>query len=256
MHQYAMRRATLIPSDIEAIERATVTAVAPEAVEELEGWLLSFDTGAVGRAKSAVPLRHAASDAAAVQEIEARYEARGLPALFRIADDPCFELIRTELKRRGYRWERPTLVQTAATKSVRQVAPDATAEVATAPDASWAAVFLGEGFDPVDGAGRVKALSRTSGSIYASVREDGRAIAAGAAAFGYGWASVHGMRTAQARKGEGLAARVLATLAAVALKQGMERMFLQVEEDNAPALALYRGAGFATAWGYTYWRQT
>jgi ribosomal protein S18 acetylase RimI-like enzyme len=255
MHQYAMQRATLIPSDIEAIERATVAAVSPEAVEELEGWLLSFDTGAVGRAKSAVPLRHAASDATAVQEIEARYEARRLSALFRIADDPCFELIRTELKRRGYRLERPTLVQTAATKSVRQVAPDATAEVATAPDASWAAVFLGDGFDPVDGASRVKALSRTPGSVYASVREGGRAIAAGAAAFGYGWASVHGMRTAQARRGEGLAARVLAALAAVALEQGMKRMFLQVEANNAPALALYRRAGFETAWRYAYWQR-
>jgi GNAT superfamily N-acetyltransferase len=256
MHQYAMRRATLIPNDIEAIERATVAAVSPEVVEELEGWLLSFDTGAVGRAKSAVPLRHAACDATAVQEIEARFEARGLPALFRIADDPCFELIRTELKRRGYRAGRPTLVQIAASKSVRLVSPDATAEVATAPDASWAEVFLGDGFDPVDGASRVKALSRARGSVYASVREDGRAIAAGAAAFGYGWASVHGMRTAQARRGEGLAARVLATLAAVALKRGMERMFLQVEDNNAPALALYRRAGFETAWGYAYWRRT
>jgi GNAT superfamily N-acetyltransferase len=256
MHPYAMHRATPIPSDVEAIERATVAAVSPGRIDEFDGWLLSFDTGTVGRAKCAVPLRHALCDVAAVQEIEARYEARGLPALFRIADDPCFETIRTALERRGYRAGRPTLVQIAASKSVRQISPDATAEVATAPDASWAAVFLGDGFDPADGASRVKALSRTPGSVYASVREGGRAIAAGAAAFGYGWASVHGMRTEQARRGEGLAARVLAALAAVALERGRERMFLQVEVDNAPALALYRRAGFETAWRYEYWRRT
>ena len=251
-----MHRATLTPSDIEAIERATAAAVSPEAVEEHDGWLLAFDTGTIGRAKSAVPLHRSIPDVAVVPAIEARYEARGLPALFRIADDSCFEPMRTELARRGYRAGRPTLVQIAATKSVRRVTADATAEVATAPDAAWAAVFLGEGFDPLDGASRVRSLSRTPGSVYASVREDGRAIAGGAAAFGYGWASVHGMRTEQARRGEGLAARVLAALAAAALERGMERMFLQVEEHNAPALALYVRAGFETVWKYTYWQRT
>jgi len=251
-----MHRAALNPSDVEAIERATVAAVSPEAAEELDGWLLPFDTGIVGRAKSAVPLRHAACEAAVVAEIEARYEARGLPPLFRIADDPCFDSMRKELERRGYRAGRPTLVQIADSKTVRQVSTEATAEVATAPDAAWAALFLGEGFDPVDGASRVRALSRTPGAVYASVREDGRAVAGGAAAFGYGWASVHGMRTEQAHRGRGLAARVLAGLAAVALERGIERIFLQVEDDNAPALALYRRAGFETAWRYSYWQRS
>ncbi|MFS8087240.1 MAG: GNAT family N-acetyltransferase [Acidobacteriota bacterium] len=250
-----MHEPTLNPSDIEAIERATVAAVSPEGIEQLDGWLLAFDTGAVGRAKSAVPLRHTACDAAAVAEIEARYAVRGLPAVFRIADGLPLEFLRSELARRGYRAGRPTLVQVAPSRLVRQIATDATAEVATAPDAAWAAVFLGEGFDPVDGASRVKALSRTPGALYASVREDGRVLAAGAGAFGYGWASVHGMRTEQARRGQGLAARVLAALAAVALERGMARMFLQVEADNAPALALYRRAGFETAWAYSYWRR-
>ncbi|MBW8722896.1 MAG: GNAT family N-acetyltransferase, partial [Polaromonas sp.] len=45
-------------SDIETIERATIAAVSPEIVEEFDGWLLPFDSGTVGRARSAVPLRH------------------------------------------------------------------------------------------------------------------------------------------------------------------------------------------------------
>jgi hypothetical protein len=44
--------------DVENIERATLAAVSPEAVLELSGWLLAFDTGTVGRAKSAVPMLH------------------------------------------------------------------------------------------------------------------------------------------------------------------------------------------------------
>lgn len=249
-----MTMLTLTPIEIECIERATVAAVSPAATEELDGWLLAFDTGTIGRAKCAVPLMHAAVAPKVVRDIEARYAARGFPPQFRIADAPCFDALRLELARRGYRAGQPTLVQVAPTRSILKVFPEATAQVAAAPDAAWAAVFLGEGFDPADGASRVAALSRAAGSVYASVREDGRAVAAGAAAFSHGWASVHGMRTARARRGEGLAARVLATLAAVAVERGMERTFLQVEDNNTTALALYRRAGFETTWGYSYWR--
>ncbi len=245
----------LNPADIEAIERATVAAVSPHAIEELDGWLLAYDTGAVNRAKCAVPLRHAALDPALLPAIEMRYADRGIPALFRIPDTPASEAMRVALKGRGYGAGRPTLVQVAAAATVARVASAAGVELASAPDAAWAAVFLGAGFDPVDGASRVKALGRTLGALYASVREDGRALAAGVGAFGHGWASVHGMRTEQARRGQGLAGRVLAALAAAALERGVERIFLQVEAENPPALALYRRAGFATAWAYEYWQR-
>ncbi|MGE8201383.1 MAG: GNAT family N-acetyltransferase, partial [Variovorax sp.] len=119
----------------------------------------------------------------------------------------------------------------------------------------WSALFLGEGFDPVDGAHRVRMLSRAKGSLYASVREGGRTVAAGAMAFGHGWASVHGMRTERAQRGRGLAARVLAGLAQAASARGFERVFLQVDAQNHAALSLYRRAGFETQWKYCYWQR-
>ena len=72
------------------IERATLAAVMPEAVEELPGWLLPFDTSTVGRAISAVPLSHTFDQDAAnlVSQIEARYLAHGLQAAFRLPDMP------------------------------------------------------------------------------------------------------------------------------------------------------------------------
>ena len=243
------------PADIEAIERATVAAVSPAATEELDGWLLAFDTGSVGRAKSAAPLAHQAFPAVVLQAIEGRYAARGHSPIFRIADVPALDSVRTDLRRRGYAPGRPSLVQAAATESVRKISAQPPAEVADKPDAAWTAVFLGPGFDPVDGASRAQSLSRTPGSVYASVREGGRAVAGGAGSFGYGWASIHGMRTEQARRGEGLAGRVLVSLAEVAAQRGMARVFLQVEDDNAAALALYRRAGFETIWRYAYWQR-
>jgi GNAT superfamily N-acetyltransferase len=132
---------------------------------------------------------------------------------------------------------------------MRQVAAHARRRpmsIQSPPTTRWAALFLGEGFDPVDGAQpRERMLSRAKGTLYASVREGGRTLAAGAMSFGHGWASVHGMRTEQsAQRGRGLAGRVLAGLAQAALARGYERVFLQVDAANPPALGVVPPRGF------------
>ncbi|MBS0453093.1 MAG: GNAT family N-acetyltransferase [Proteobacteria bacterium] len=246
--------------DIEAIERATLDAVAPQWVEALddEAWLLPMDHGTIGRARSAVPLRHEAPRTAPghlLERMEARYAARGLPTQLRVAHTPCFDALADALAARGYESGKPTLTQTGTSRAMLVLGAGAPAEVDAAPDAAWAQVFLGPGFDPVDGASRVQALSRAGGNLFASVRESGSTLAAGAISFSHGWASVHGMRTVQSARGRGLAGRVLAGLAQAALYRGFERVFLQVEAGNAPALALYRRAGFTTAWTYRYWQR-
>lgn len=241
--------------DIEAIERATVAAVSPQALEEIRGWLLPFDSGTVGRAKSAVPLAHDAPDSTVLEDIEARYAARALPVMWRLPNIPAFDVFSTLLRARGYEASKPTHVQTAAVTSVMKVSPGPLAQTALRPDAEWAAVFVGEGFDPVDGASRVATLSRAPDAVFASIRDCDETVAAGMGGFSHGWASVHGMRTAQHCRGRGLAGRLLAALAHAAQLRGMERIFLQVEASNTSALALYRRAGFATAWTYSYWKK-
>lgn len=244
----------LPPADIEAIERATLAAVAPEEVREIGGWLVGLDSGSIRRAASAVPLRHdLAFDPGAFDDIEAAYRARGLNPAFRIGDGPGLAEVRAELERRGYRSEQPTLVKVAEAARVRAVTTATPAEVIERPDDDWAAVFLGQGFDPVDGAYRVKALSRSPGARFGLVRDQGRAIAVGCGSQAGGWVSFHGMRTDLNRRGEGLAGRVLAGLAGDAVSRGATRAFLQVEEKNAAARSLYRRAGFEQAWRYYFW---
>lgn len=244
--------AAVTDADVEAIERATVDAVAPQSIEEIDGWLLPFDSGSIGRAKSAVPLHHGI-DVSAFEPISARYAARAQPLVFRLPHVPSCEDFKRHLRTLGFRPGKPTLVQIVHCKHVLQVTSKPLAELNSASDPAWAALFLGEGFDPVDGASRVANLSRAHGTMFASLREGGQTLAAGAGAYSHGWASAHGMRTAQGMRGRGLAGRVLASIAQEAIHKGIQRMFLQVQEDNAAALALYRRAGFLTAWRYEYW---
>lgn len=242
----------MLPEDIESLERATVIAVAPPEVAEIDGWIVPFDDGTLGRAKSAAPLRHDA-DGSALDAIEAAYVSRGLSPAFRVADEPALDGVRVELLRRGYEATTPTVVMTAKSADVATFAVPF-ADLLEEPDEAWGSVFLGEGFDPVDGAHRVKRLSLSPGALFGSVREGGRTVAVGALSFGHGWAGIHGMRTAVDRRGAGLASRLLALFGSAAEARETGRIFLQVEAAN-PARGLYTRAGFSEAWNYAYWRR-
>ncbi len=134
-------------ADIEAIERATLQAVAPEVVETLPGWLLPMDGGTVGRAQSAVPLQHSRPDARVLDAVLERYAVRGFAPVFRLPDLPAFEDFRQALLRRGFLREQPTLTQTAPIDSLLAPQPDLAATLADVPDPAWMAMFLGEGLD-------------------------------------------------------------------------------------------------------------
>ena len=101
----------MLSSDIANIERATITAVSPYAVEELPSWLLPFNTGTVGRAISTVPLKHDfEQDAEAlVAQIDPRYAAHGFKAAFRLSDGVSFEPLKQHLTQFSANGLRPRL---------------------------------------------------------------------------------------------------------------------------------------------------
>lgn len=245
----------LSADDIESIERATLSAVAPERIESQDGWLLPMDPGTVGRAHSAVPLHHRFHDPSLIGEIVRRYQDAGFRPVFRLPDLPVFDAWWPELVAQGFRREQPTLTQTGSLKGLLALADEADdVSLEPRPDEDWMAMFLGEGLDPVDGAYRSRSLARAEGTLFASLREGGRTLACGAACYSEGWLSMHGLRTAASQRGRGLAGRLIRAMALEAQRRGITRSFLQVDASNASALALYRRGGMSTAWSYAYWR--
>jgi N-acetylglutamate synthase len=247
----------LTPTDIETLERATVQAVAPDQVHELPGWLLPMDEGTVGRAHSAVPLAHALCDPAVVDRIMRVYRTHGFPSVLRVPDGRAFDAVRSRLLALDFKGDLPTLTQTCGIDhllSTLATIGGEGVELAERPDADWMAMFLGAGFDPVDGVSRARSLARATGTLYASVREGGKTLACGAASFGEDWLGVHGLRTAASQRGRGLAGQLLWAMASEARRRGISRAYLQVHASSTAALALYGRAGFETAWVYRYWR--
>lgn len=238
-------------AEIAAIERDTVAAVSPRETLEIGGWLVPLDPGPIDRARSAVPLRHDIGPEA-LGEIEAAYRDRGLSPRFRIADVASLAPVCARLTRRGFTPEQPTIFKTGSIDELAAFS-EASARVLGQPDDAWAAVFLGDGFDPAEGVLRVAALSRSPGAIYGAAGEAGQTQAVGVMSFGAVWAGIHGMRTARTTRGQGLASAILAAMAREAQARGVEHVFLQVEEAN-PARRIYRRAGFTPIWRYRYWR--
>lgn len=240
-------------ADIDGLERAIVASVAPERVVELPQWLVPLDDGAIGRAKSAVPLTHAA-DPDTIEDIEQIYLAARLPPAFRVAETPSLAGVTDELARRGYAAATPTIMKLGTAGGLAALS-DGAAELLARPDDAWLATFTGEGFDPDEGRARVRNLTRSPDVLFAAAREGGRTVAVGVGSFGGGWVGIHGMRTAPDARRRGYAARVLAAIGRAAQARDIQRAVLQVVEDN-PARNLYRAAGFVPAWRYHYWSRT
>lgn len=238
---------------IEALERDVVAAVAPPETLEIGGWLVPLDNGTIGRARSAAPLSHDLGPEA-LDAIEAAFAARGLPPAFRVAETPGLAAVREGLAARGFTPRQPTVFKIGSADRLAAFS-EASVRILKQPDEAWAAVFLGEGFDPVDGAHRVAALTRSPDAVYGAAGEGGATQAVGVMSFGETWAGVHGMRTAPAHRSQGHASAILAALGRVAQARGMGKVALQVEAPNAAARAIYRRAGFTELWTYRYWRR-
>jgi ribosomal protein S18 acetylase RimI-like enzyme len=149
---------------------------------------------------------------------------------------------------------KPTLVQLGTVADLGAADRGAPVTIAERPDAAWEALFLGPGFDPVDGASRAAILRRSRASVFAAVRQGQEVVAVGSACFSQGLCGVHGMRTAPAWRGRGLAGSILGAFAREARARGITQVLLQVEEANTGAQSLYRRAGLRTAWRYRYWQ--
>ena len=122
--------------------------------------------------------------------------------------------------------------------------------MAAEPDDDWLAMYHYRGQELPPIARRL--LMSAPWQAFASVREAGETIAIGRVAAAGDWAGLTAVEVQPHHRRRGLAAAVTTALAAQAAARGVKGLYLQVEDDNAAARALYHRTGFSDHHAYHY----
>jgi N-acetylglutamate synthase len=228
----------------------------PAAVRgRLGDWLLRSAEGWSGRANSALPVGDPDRPLPdAVDAVLRWYADLGRPAMVN-TPLPLATPVGAELDARGWDARPLVLVQTASLAALSLAAlspaPPVAAdpppvELTTAPSEDWLAVAADRKGTLPDSARHV--LTAVDRVRFAQVYDGGTLLATGRGTVtGAGrWLGLSLIEVAPGARRRGLARRVIGTLADWARAEGATRVFLQVEQRNTAAVALYRGLGFTT----------
>jgi ribosomal protein S18 acetylase RimI-like enzyme len=218
-------------------------------------WLLRAARGFTGRANSAL----AAGDpgmplAGAVARACRWYAARDLPAMVAVPY-PLGRSGDSEVDRYlgRQRWSvRPgaAVVMTARAADVARSAPAEHVDLSPEPGRAWLERYhyRGQKLPPV----ARQLLTSAPFQAFASIRWHGDVVAIGRLAVADGWGGLTAVEVAPARRRFGLATAITAALAGAAAAHGADGLYLQVEEHNQAARALYARCGFTDHHGYHY----
>ncbi len=226
-------------------------------VETSDGWRAGLSGGVTRRANSAVPLRVPVDAARAVDEVEALYSAAGQRAVIRVGGTEADDAVDRELDRRGW----VTVAETDVL--ARELdddgdgdepagsASDIEVTWAREPDDDWLDTYLA-----VKSGGRHRELLRgilASGDAWhVTARDRSTVVGVIRVALADGWAALSCLVVAPDARRRGIGRTLTAAGLRLAREQGVTRAFLQVEQHNEAARALYDGLGFVPVDGYRY----
>lgn len=247
-----------------SVDLALVRALEPRArrawpaLEEarLEGWILRAAAGVTRRLNSVHPDGDVSDPVAALEHARRWFTARELPLRAYLTPAARPAGLETRLVAAGWTREAGALVQVADLAPPAAAAPpQRPPDLEAAAGMEWMDCFTA--WRDLDAA-----TARVHREILARVPEpcafvavgDDSPRAVGLAVADDGWVGLFDLVTDPAARRAGWGRRLVVALLAWGVEAGARRAYLQVQDDNAPALALYAGLGFRTAYSYAYRR--
>ena len=240
----------------EELARVSARAWPPVESERLGEWELRAAGGFTRRANSVLPLGDPGMPLDdALTAVHGWYAARGLPAYVQTATgaEGAQELLCAELERRGWVREVTAELWTGPLAPVADRGGEPSGVVLSREaDEAWLARYRRKGVGEV----ALRVLGSGPSVWFASVpggTDDAPAVIGRCVVDGR-WAGFAAVEVDPAQRRRGLATAVMAALARQALDEGASAAWLQVEEDNAGARAMYRRLGFAAHHAYHHHR--
>lgn len=241
--------------DLHALESAAFAAWPALQDETCHGWLLRDAQGYTKRANSANALPGAAAlNPAQLRDVETRFQARGLPSIFRLASFAVPDGVDSLLADAGYRWLNPSWVMAMDLHPAQ--GPDgavhATGWASNAPE--WLGAFqIVSGKLGPDQAIHLQLLQAIQAPCaFALNWEADQAVCCGLAVLVEGRLGLFDIATAPAHRRRGLAKALCQDLLAWGRRHGAHTAYLQVTAGNVMAIRLYEALGFRLAYTYGY----
>ncbi|MFI5568694.1 GNAT family N-acetyltransferase [Streptomyces sp. NPDC051740] len=238
----------------EELARVSARAWRPVESERLGEWELRAAEGFTRRANSVLPLGDPGVPLDdALTAVRRWYAARGLPAYVQTATgaEGAQEPLCAELERRGWVREVTAELWTGPLAPVADLGGEPSGVVLSREaDEAWLARYRRKGVGEV----ALRVLGSGPSVWFATVPGDDAPAAIGRCVVDGRWAGFAAVEVDPARRRRGLATAVMAALARRALDEGASAAWLQVEDDNAGARALYGRMGFAVHHAYHHHR--
>jgi ribosomal protein S18 acetylase RimI-like enzyme len=261
----------------------------PREVHDVSGWRVGVSGGFTRRANSVVAIAEPDDVPASIDEVERVYAGAGLPPIFRVCSQSRPEDLDDLLQRRGYRTVSRTIVMVCADlaeggrsdadgwaggagrsdrdgraneNGLRCVAADA-------PDEAWLSAWLdvrsshsstsssstnSTAFVSAHATDHALATEVVTGApgVYLSARQGEATVGVIRAAFEQDWVGLSCLTVAPGARRRGIGRTLTLEGLRLARERGARHAFLQVEESNAAAIALYEQLGFTPAERYHY----
>jgi GNAT superfamily N-acetyltransferase len=238
---------------IRQIEEAGMNAWPAHQQILYDGWLLRFADGYTKRANSVMPIYQSTLDInEKIIYCEDVYRQKDLPPVFRLTP-LAQENLDLALEMCGYKKFHPTRVMISSLVDSKFTVSqkDRTREL---PLEQWMGVFSEINGSMVEKQPAHAQILRNilSPHFTAALEISGKWVACGLGVLERDWMGLFDIVTHPDYRQQGFATQLISRILEWAKSQGATKSYLQVMENNAPALKLYTKLDYVDAYGYWY----
>ncbi|MCX7324237.1 MAG: GNAT family N-acetyltransferase [Hyphomicrobiales bacterium] len=240
------------PGLVHACEQRIVNAWPAPTTMLLGDWVVRMANGYSGRANSATPLAAGADlDDGMLDLIEGLFARAGLPPCVRVTPLAARGL-RDRLFARGYQIRDSSFGMTVTLDDEADPAPVAGLAIEPFASDDWIKAVSGFQIAGMRNPAHLAAIVRgiRMPAAFATLSVAGEPAAFGLSVAERGMAEIGSVIVAGHQRGKGLGRALVRGLMGWAVRSGAATPYLQVDQSNGAAIALYRSLGFGIAYGY------
>lgn len=239
---------------IQRIEETSMRALPALTTRSYDGWILRFANGYTRRANSISPIYASGMDLdEKLHHCHAVYHQAGLPLIFKMTRAPHPDDLDNQLEERHFDRSTATAVKTL---DLQPYSPVET------PNVTVDQRFTVQWFDAYAAHNKLtpnhqhilnhilRVIVPQTG--YAMLTQNGKIVAVGLGVIDNGLLGIFDIVVAESQRGNGHGREIVESLLAWGKSNSAQTAYLQVMQNNTPALKLYEKLGFEEVYEYWY----